>query len=344
MRWLGLIAITLSAAVLWGCSLDAELSSGLPDADEPMLAPSKRLTSPEQFTRFAQLFRFDNGSCALGNSPNGACLNLDGFRVGPSTSFVLLCLVGMPCAIPVITRPSTLGSSPWSGEQGLVNRALRASDDTDLPLEIFFSFPMIKVGMYLLPQPEANGRQRAILTGYDQTGRKITSAARPIPGTQAVFLGIGSSKPMRRVTLRYESALPELIDDLYVEPDCPSVEPNISEGQPLDESLDILGPLTPSSRNRIIAKLVNHTRGNNVARNVPVFFSVYRDSVHEPNLLLRTTRTIRSLALGRATKVSIPWIPPSAGKYIAGYQLEGFPVTCAGFPAVVFIGEEVDVR
>jgi hypothetical protein len=348
MRWLGIAAVVLIAFAGAGCTLDT--ISITADSNQRVAEPTKKLTSPSAFgPRFSAAFHFDNGSCVIGNSPVGECLRLESpSKLGNSVSFVALCIIdGSPCAIPRVTNPATLGSSAQSPTKGLINNAIAGINDIDAALVIFFQFPMIKIGMYLLPQPGATGRQKAVLTGFDENGIRITSAATNIPTDAPIFLGISSTKSLRRATLKYEADLPELIDDLYVEPSCPAIGPNIQEGQPLNASLLVNRVVHGSVRTRIAANIIN--TGNNTGRDFPILFRVYRGPrpIQESNLIFEETKVVRSLGANRTMKAAVFWFPPGIGSYIIGYLPPigpiFFPRECFGTPFVSFISDEVVV-
>lgn len=348
MKWLGLVAVVLLLMTGAGCSLDP-IPTNL-NAEEKIADPAKKLTDPSAFgARFSAVFHFDNTSCVEDSAPVGQCLIKDSpYKLGHSVSFPTICIIdGSPCAVPTVTRPVTHGSVAQSPDKGLINSAITGTSDIDVPLTIFFAFPMIKVGLYLLPQPGATGREKAVLTGYDENGVRITSAATLIPASAPIFIGISASKLIRKVTLNYESDLPELIDELYVEPSCPDIGPNIREGEPLNASLQVNRVIHGSVRTRIAANIVNI--GNNTARNFPIYFAVYRGPlpILTENLIFEETKTVRSLAANRTMKATAFWFPPGLGTFIIGYLVPVGPVfrpvECFNAPTVLFISDEVVV-
>jgi len=107
--------------------------------------------------------------------------------------------------------------------------------DKSVPLEIFFSSPKKKVGMYF---GHVDVAIQAVLSAYDAEGKMLDKVPVTAPAGSArnvsVFIGLGIPETrIHRVTLDYEGTqAPKTIDDLMVEPR--------QEGAPVDTFKTIL--------------------------------------------------------------------------------------------------------
>jgi len=223
-----------------------------------------------------------------------------------------------------------------SGTKGVANKV--NDSNIDVPLTINFTHPLIKVGFFLLPRP-ADG-EKAVLTGYDVNGKKVTSATTTIPNGAPAFLGISSTREITKITLKYNADFEELIDDMYIVKACASVlayDPQLI--------LTVNGASVKAT-----AYITN--AGNVSAHDIEIAFKLFLcpsntcpDVNTNTPAFITVIKTISRLGINRNKKVSFTFSSLNDGKYLVGFvnPFSGAYKPLCSSPNADFISEEVQV-
>jgi hypothetical protein len=335
MRWIGILAVALIVLGGNGCSLlPTDPSNDNSGSAERLVAqPAKRLTNPQQFSNRTVVFHFDNASCQVNQAPVWkSCLAMDVptpfSKWRPWTETEAIRFGKTLFSQSLITKTS----NAWSQPNGVIHQ-VTSGNNSGAPLSIWFKWPMEKVGFYLLPQ----GRLlRAQMIAYDRKGAKVGLAQAMVPKDKPVFLGLSFLRGIQKIDLDYGLNLPELLDDLFAEPRCYTVE-----ADPPSPTIQ----RTVGRSYRITAHLKN--TGDNEASDIGIEFKIYRCPAEGCPLFPLAADPIESipvtlarLGVGRTGNVSIRWTAPEAGRYLVMHTVPGR--SC--LVELSFIGEEVDVR